>query len=76
MSNAYYIIDNEFKEFPPRESSINLKVGDMRIVYYSHDDYWIRVVVTTWSATTCFTWRLPTEEEEALVKTHLLIQGL
>ena len=71
--NYFYIIDNEFKEFPQRESPINLKTGDIRIAYYSQDDYWIRVVVSIWSATTNFAWRLPTDEEEALAKTYLLL---
>lgn len=58
-----------------KKISLNSYTQAINIIH-AHDDYWIRVVMIAWSATTRFTWRLPTIEEEALAKTHLLIQGL
>ena len=73
MTHFYYIIDNEFKEFPQRDPPLNLKAGEIKITYCASDDYWVRVVVNDWSETTSFAWRLPTDEEEALANTYLLL---
>lgn len=74
MISYHYIKDNEFVTHDKNKPLLDLKEGDMRITVF-HETGYISVftVESEFTANTDFKWRLPTEEEEALAKTHLLL---